>query len=437
MATVTIKPDVRPSRAADRTERRDAGRADIRVLRTSVRGATTTDPGERPLTIRHNVLRDALVEALGTPPGGGVSIGPRLQILLNMGLRRADGPAPGRGRGHRNGLADALDAALAFTLQRAFAPPSAIVAMMLENRGSLDARWTAAARGAAASVTVEIDALRHAGREGMRTGRFSEDPVGTLTLVGEGTSARRPRSAPAPRITIDLAGLHRTMTGCLRRAGVPKGELEHAVHLLAARTDWDGQAEYVHASTVVTEAAGWRSPTLTMRMHGSFTGPRYKAKVTKPNPSWPPELAGMAPAILPRICATAGWTHDDLLHALAAGLRTRGIFNSLTAAIPSGVPKLPAGFPVFEVRPVSGTLRVELTLGSERVSCAGGGGGLVTMGIILPETLMTGACGRPLAEAVHHDLLDSPDFVITAIRRPPWHAHCTVAFTMPDCRFPH
>ncbi|KQT33654.1 hypothetical protein ASG29_06485 [Sphingomonas sp. Leaf412] len=185
------------------------------------------------LVIRYNVLRDALVAAFGTPDKGTEAMGARVKALLGLGLRRHAGPAPGRGRGHRNGLPDALDVALALTLQRAFVPPAAAAALLTGNRPTLDALWAAAARGERAEVTVAIDALSHTGRDGMRSGRFSEDPVGTLTLTGRQDARNAGGSLPPPQVTIDLTAIYDVTTGSLRRAGLPHADLSRAEHRLA------------------------------------------------------------------------------------------------------------------------------------------------------------------------------------------------------------
>lgn len=225
------------NRHAERIERNcevGGARTGIRVLRTTVRGSAPTGSAEPGLTIRHNVLRDALIDALGLPPVGTEAFGARLKLLLGLGIRRDDARAPGRGRGHRNSLVDGLDAALAFQLQRAFVPPSAIVALLVAERPALDSAWAAAARGEASTVAIAIDALAQAGGEGMRTGRFSEDPRGSLTLATPQPSRVRTRSVPAPRVVVDLAELHEALLDALRRAGVPRADLRRAGDDIAA-----------------------------------------------------------------------------------------------------------------------------------------------------------------------------------------------------------
>ena len=188
------------------------------------------------LTIGHNVLRDALMDMLGIPPAGTEAIGARLKTLLGLGLRRRGEQAPGRGRGHRNCLADALDAALAFTLQRAFVPPLAVVELVVANRTTFDAYWAAAARGEAVSVAIEIDALTQVGREGMRTGRFSQNPSGRLALIDPAKRSRSTPRALAPRVTVDLTELYGLMTDSLRRAGVGRAALGAAEAHIGAQT---------------------------------------------------------------------------------------------------------------------------------------------------------------------------------------------------------
>lgn len=147
-------------------------------------------------------------------------------------------------------------------------------------------------------------------------------------------------------------------------------------------------------------------------------------------------LPGIAPAILPRICLAAGWTQEELLLAVAHGLRTRGSFSSVTASVPHGIAALPSAFPAFDIRATTAGLAVELLIGPERVSCLGGGVATMTLGALLPATIMLSATGRPVAHIVHHGLIDSLDFVITGMDRARWHAHTTIAFTMPDRIFP-
>lgn len=209
----------------------------IKVVKTRLRGSPVDPDSEDPLTIRHTILRDALVEALNVQPQGAKAIGTRLQLLLGMGLRRNGDEAPGRGRGYSNGLADALDAALAFTLQRAFVPPSAVVALMLEHRPELDEKWAAAARGERVSLTVVVDALSQAGRDGVRTGRFSEDPKGTVTLAGSVSSTKTSHLASAPRISVNLTDLYNVTIENLGRVGVPLADLRRAGELIAGAND--------------------------------------------------------------------------------------------------------------------------------------------------------------------------------------------------------
>jgi hypothetical protein len=204
-------------------------------LRADIGNPTTTEAGAG-LAIGHNVLRDALMDMLGIPPAGTEAIGARLKTLLGLGLRRQGEQAPGRGRGHRNCLADALDAALAFTLQRAFVPPSAVVDLVVVNRTAIDAYWAAAARGVPVSISVEIDALTQVGREGMRTGRFSENASGCLTLIDPAKRCRSMPRAPAPRVTVDLTELYGLTTDSLRRAGVGRAALGAAEARIGALT---------------------------------------------------------------------------------------------------------------------------------------------------------------------------------------------------------
>lgn len=233
-AEVCLQHDAGPfDREGTNVDRRPPA---IKVVRTRLRGSPARSDADEPLTIRHNILRDALVQALNVPSQGTRAVGTRLQLLLGMGLRRNGDEAPGRGRGYSNGLADALDAALAFTLQRAFVPPSAVVALLLEHRLMLDAKWAAAARGEQAKLTVAIDALSQAGRDGTRTGRFSEDPTGTLKIVGHHSSPRSVSLADPPRIAINLTDLYAVTIENLRRVGVPAADLDHAGRLIATRT---------------------------------------------------------------------------------------------------------------------------------------------------------------------------------------------------------
>lgn len=225
---------VRTGSFADRTTAPDQRPVGIKVIKTSARWTPTEANPERPLTIRHTIMRDALLASLNVAPEGAEAIGKRLQLLLGLGLRRNQEQSPGRGRAYSNGLAEALDAAFAFALQRAFVPPSAIVSLMLEHRPLLDAKWAAAARGERSNLTVSIDALFQTGRDGVRTGRFSEDPSGTLSIVGAGCPRRTAHLASPPRIVVDLTELYDVTIENLRQVGVPVVDLHRAGAIIGA-----------------------------------------------------------------------------------------------------------------------------------------------------------------------------------------------------------
>lgn len=229
MSTAVIIAPARPA-----TEREGARPSSSRDTATAGTGLPARERETATLAIRHNVLRDALARTMGTPPDGAEAMGARVKALLGLGLRRDGGPAPGRGRGHRNGLPDALDVALALTLQRAFVPPAAAAAFLVANRDAVDGLWAAAARGERAAITVAIDALSHAGRTGRRTGRLSEDPVGTLSVAETRGARATPHSVRPPEVTIDLRALYDVTTDNLRRAGVPRADLRRAENALAA-----------------------------------------------------------------------------------------------------------------------------------------------------------------------------------------------------------
>lgn len=184
--------------------------------------------------IRHTVLRDAMMEMFGVAPNGADALEGRIKTLLALGLRRAGGTSPGRGRAHVNTLPDALDTALALTLQRAFIPPTAIAALLVRERATVEAGWSAAARGEPVTIVVEADAFGPIGRPGRRTGRFAEDVIGTLRLTSPARARPGVRLAAPPRITVDLATLYAQVTGSLRRAGAALAELHAAEAMLAS-----------------------------------------------------------------------------------------------------------------------------------------------------------------------------------------------------------
>jgi len=187
------------------------------MRKTESKGPTRSTNGDAG-TIRHNAIRDAMAEIMDVPTAGVEALGARVKALLGLGLRRDSAPAPGRGRSHRNGLPDALDVALALTLQRAFVPPVAAASLITGHREAIDSLWSAAARGEEVSLTVVIDALSHLARRDVRTGRFSEDPAGTLRLADPQERAPAGEPLAPPRITVDLRALHRAATDALLRA---------------------------------------------------------------------------------------------------------------------------------------------------------------------------------------------------------------------------
>lgn len=226
-----VRP-VKPGSVLENTTGSEHRHVGIKIIRTRVHGSPIEPNPEQPLTIRHTIMRDALMASLKVPPEGAEAIGKRLQLLLGLGLRRKQEQSPGRGRGYINGLAEALDAAFAFTLQRAFIPPSAVVSLMLDQRSLLDARWAAAARGERSKLTIAIDALARTGQEGIRTGRFTEDPRGSVTLAG--ALSRKAELASAPTIIVNFTELYRVTVENLRRVGVPTTDLERAGDMIAA-----------------------------------------------------------------------------------------------------------------------------------------------------------------------------------------------------------
>lgn len=179
-------------------------------------------------------MREPLLHAFGIPGSSAHTLSERLKTILRLCVGRNRGTAPGRGRACRNCLLEVLDAALAVTLQRAFIPPTAIAAMLVEHRHELEASWARAWSRCAEIIVVEIDAFSGNDRAGQRTGRFSEDTTGTLTLGVSGRRVRRAALVAAPGIEIDLDQLYSLVIRGLFHVGIPLAELRRAEHMAFA-----------------------------------------------------------------------------------------------------------------------------------------------------------------------------------------------------------
>ena len=202
----------------------------------TIEGAATalapppTRPADRDTArIRHGAIVAAVAEMAGVPPTGRDALGARIKSLLGMGMRRHAGASPGSGRGQVNGLRDALDVALAMTLQRAFAPPAAVASFMLANRTALDRAWGVAARGGRPTITVAFDALAHTpGTAGGQTGG-----VAAISFAEPASTGRNRDKVAAPRLTVDLHALYDATLDGLRRAGIARADLRAAENVIA------------------------------------------------------------------------------------------------------------------------------------------------------------------------------------------------------------
>lgn len=156
-----------------------------------------------------------------------------------------------------------------------------------------------------------------------------------------------------------------------------------------------------------------------------------RARPTSP----PPERPRQAPEILLKIGETAGWDYSDLLNAVSQNIRSRGIFNSVTADLPCGLKALPE-LPVIDVRRASSDLSVEVRFELEHISCGGQGLARLAYEGIFRESFIARSIGLPIGNLVGHPLLESPSFIIQKFYEPLRVGQTIIVFAMPNCDFP-
>lgn len=142
-----------------------------------------------------------------------------------------------------------------------------------------------------------------------------------------------------------------------------------------------------------------------------------------------------APEILLKIGETAGWNYPDLLNAVSENIRSRGIFNSVTAKLPCRLNALPES-PVIDVRRASYGLSVEVRFEFEHISCGGQGFARLEYEGIFRESFIARSIGLPIGKLVGHPLLESPTFIVKKFYRPLRVGRTIIVFAMPNCDFP-
>lgn len=177
-------------------------------------------------SIRHTILRNAMLAMFGLPESGADAMSARLKALLGGGIRRQNDARPGRGKAHHTNLAEALAVALALHLQRAFAPPSAVIDMILLQDDLLASEWRKAAAGQPSTILFSVDAFGNMGIPAKRTGRFAESAAGTIHISSGRKNCMADRGTMAPpMIRVDMRAFYHLVTAHLLDAGMASHHL--------------------------------------------------------------------------------------------------------------------------------------------------------------------------------------------------------------------